>query len=251
LTFTDGGVPAAGVFRFDEKLGLLFLDLIDRYDNLYYAHLHASFPASGNSFKDLTWRPVRRPYDKDPLFFKGRFEKNKHTHGLGVVARKHNQPLLWDSALQDGKRNRWGNMSKASEEGIDRSWVFAALKSQSIPTPTGPGNATSGRGSIGGSIGGAGSNMGIGSSRTSVNGAGKADESNVNAEGRSLWVTHPRKLEATHATQKPEETHDYFKLVLERVREEPKWRREAREVAAFVDGSRMEESHGVSPETAM
>jgi hypothetical protein len=136
-------------------------------------------------------------------------------------------------------------MSKASEEGIDRSWVFAAPKSRST---TGTGNATSGGGSIGGA---GGSNMGIGSSRTSVNGTGKADESNANAEGRSLWVTHPRKLEATHATQKPDETRDYFKLVLERVREEPKWRREAREVVAFVDGSRMEESQGVSPETAM
>jgi hypothetical protein len=80
-----------------------------------------------------------------------------------------------------------------------------------------------------------GSSVGAGGSKTDVNSAGQEDGNDVPVKGRSLEVTHPSvagrlvagRLEAVDATQKPDESRDYFKLVLERVRDEPKWRTNA------------------------
>jgi hypothetical protein len=94
-------VDQPGEFRFDQTNNYLFLDLVDKHDYMYFAHMSPCIPRSGNS-SEIEWRRIRLPLEREPLYFKGRFEVKEHD--LWAVM-SNNGKIMWDKRL-GGSRTR-------------------------------------------------------------------------------------------------------------------------------------------------
>lgn len=60
-----------GEFRFDERNGWIFLDEVDEYDYMYYAHVDSLFPPSGQDRLPLHWKRSRLVIEKESYTFIG------------------------------------------------------------------------------------------------------------------------------------------------------------------------------------
>ncbi|KAF8248705.1 hypothetical protein K440DRAFT_678914 [Wilcoxina mikolae CBS 423.85] len=105
LTF---GAGTPGEFRFDHKRGRLYLDFIDTFDYMYYAHIKPSFPSStGSCYREIVWKRVQLPFEKDAVYFRGKFKTVERVSeddkliGEELLAMMSNRGrIMWDKDRQ-------------------------------------------------------------------------------------------------------------------------------------------------------